>query len=43
MMNHTIFVNFEETGNGNGNFAVYDMRTGEKKDYQSLFPAKQSF
>ncbi|OKZ56424.1 MAG: hypothetical protein BHV99_05640 [Clostridium sp. 26_21] len=31
MMNHTIFVTFEETGNGNGNFAVYDMRTGEKK------------
>lgn len=30
-MNLTVFVNFEETENGNGNFAVYDMRTGEKK------------
>ena len=31
MMNHMVFVTFEETGNGNGNFVVYDMRTGEKK------------
>jgi len=31
MMNLTVLVHFEPTDSCNGNFIVYDMRTGEKK------------